>query len=332
MPITLQDVAARAGVSKSAVSRTFTPGASVSAKTRAKVEAAARELGYTPNVLASSLTTGRTALVGLISNNFTNPYFLEIFDLFTRALQEAELRPLLINLSAEEDASRSLSMLRQYNVDGVIVASSTLPPDFAKVFHDAGIPVVHAFGWSSDTPETGRVSIDNTEAGHLAAVTLIERGYTRIGFLGGPQSAATTSDRLDGFRAELATHGMAPEIQFATAYSYDAGRVAMARALESAPTVEAWFCGDDVIAIGAMDAAVAQGRRIPDDLGLIGLNDMRMAGWDRVGLTTIRQPAPQIVAASVDLIRKGIADPATPPQRVLLPCTLIERGTLRARH
>ena len=331
MPITLQDVALRAGVSKSAVSRTFTPGASVSAKTRAKVEAAANDLGYMPNVLASSLTTGRTALVGLISNNFTNPYFLEIFDLFTRALQKEDLRPLLINLSAEEDASRSLSMLRQYNVDGVIVASSTLPPDFAKVFHDAGIPVVHAFGWSSDTPGTGRVSIDNTEAGHLAAVTLIDRGYRRVGFLGGPQSAATTSDRLDGFCAGLKAHGLLPEIQFATAYSYDAGRVAMTRALDAAPQVEAWFCGDDVIAIGAMDAAVAQGRRIPDDLGLIGLNDMRMAGWDRVGLTTIRQPAPQIVAASVDLIRKGIADPATLPQRVLLPCTLVERGTLRAK-
>lgn len=331
MPITLQDVALRAGVSKSAVSRTFTPGASVSAKTRAKVEAAAKELGYMPNVLASSLTTGRTALIGLISNNFTNPYFLEIFDLFTRALQQAELRPLLINLSAEEDASRSLSMLRQYNVDGVIVASSTLPPDFAKVFHDAGIPVVHAFGWSSEAPQTGRVSIDNTEAGHLAAVTLIERGYRQVGFLGGPQNAATTADRLRGFQTELQAHGLAPEVEFATAYSYEAGRVAMTRALDSVPEVEAWFCGDDVIAIGAMDAATALGRRIPSDIGFIGLNDMNMAGWDRIALTTIRQPAQQIVATSVDLIRQGIADPATEPQMVLLPCTLIDRKTLRAK-
>ncbi|WP_299785026.1 LacI family DNA-binding transcriptional regulator [uncultured Marivita sp.] len=331
MPITLQDVAARAGVSKSAVSRTFTPGASVSAKTRAKVEAAAQELGYYPNVLASSLTTGRTTLVGLISNNFTNPYFLEIFDHFTRALQKAALRPLLINLSAEEDAAKSLAMLRQYNVDGVIVASSTLPPGFAKVFHDAGLPVVHAFGWSSDTPQTARVSIDNREAGHLAALTLMERGYRRVGFLGGPQSASTTSDRLTGFQAELTTHGIAPEVQFAAAYSYEAGRVAMSRALATAPEVEAWFCGDDVIAIGAMDAARAAGRSIPDDLGLIGLNDMEMAGWDRISLTTIRQPVRQIVATSVDLIRQGIETPSTPPQMVLLPCTLVERKTLRAR-
>ena len=332
MPITLQDVAARAGVSKSAVSRTYTPGASVSAKTRAKVEAAAKELGYFPNVLASSLTTGRTTLVGLISNNFTNPYFLEIFDHFTRALQDADLRPLLINLSAEEDASKSLSMLRQYNVDGVIVASSTLPPDFAKVFHDAGLPVVHAFGWSSEAPQTARVSIDNREAGHLAAQTLLERGYTRVGFLGGPQSAATTGDRLSGFRAELATHGLCPEIQFAAAYSYEAGRAGMSRALQTTPDVEAWFCGDDVIAIGAMDAAQAFGRRIPDDLGLIGLNDMNMAGWDRIALTTIRQPVKEIVSTSVNLIRQGIETPKAAPQMVLLPCALVERGTLRAKH
>ena len=106
MPATLQDVAERAGVSKSAVSRAFTPGASVSARTRAKVEAAAAALDYRPNVLASSLTTGRTSLVGLISNNFTNPYFLEIFDSFTRALHESELPAAFSsNLKRQETAA-----------------------------------------------------------------------------------------------------------------------------------------------------------------------------------------------------------------------------------
>ena len=101
MPVTLKEVAARAGVSRSAVSRTFTEGASVSAKTRRKVEKAAAELGYSPNALASSLTTGRTKLIGLISNNFHNPIFLEVFDRFTRGLQDRGLRPLLVNLSEE---------------------------------------------------------------------------------------------------------------------------------------------------------------------------------------------------------------------------------------
>ena len=127
MAATLKDVAERAGVSRAAVSRTFTDGASVSAKMRARVEAAAAELGYSPNMLARSLTTRRTQLVGLVSNNFRNPVFLQIFDLFTRALQDRGLRPLLVNLSDETDPARSVQLLRQYSVDGVIVASSTLP-------------------------------------------------------------------------------------------------------------------------------------------------------------------------------------------------------------
>lgn len=116
MAVTLKDVARYAGVSTSAVSRTFTPGASVSPKMREKVEKAAAELGYSPNALASSLTTGRTKLIGLVSNNFRNPIFLQIFDLFTRGLQEQGLRPLLVNLSDETDPANSVRMLRQYSL------------------------------------------------------------------------------------------------------------------------------------------------------------------------------------------------------------------------
>ena len=127
MTPTLKDVAELAGVSRSAVSRTFTKGASVSIKMRRKVEQAAKELGYSPNALASSLTTGRTKLIGLVANNFHNPIFLEVFDLFTKTLQERDLRPLIVNLSDETDPEQSLRMLKQYSVDGVVVASSTLP-------------------------------------------------------------------------------------------------------------------------------------------------------------------------------------------------------------
>ena len=144
MPVTLKEVAERAGVSRSAVSRTFTAGASVSEKTRRKVEKAASDLGYQPNALASSLTTGRTKLIGLVANNFHNPFFLEVFDLFTRGLQERGLRPLLVNLTDETDPQSSVRLLRQYSVDAVIVASSTHAPEFAHAFRDAGVPVVHS--------------------------------------------------------------------------------------------------------------------------------------------------------------------------------------------
>ena len=327
MAVTLQDVAARAGVSKSAVSRTFTAGASVSARTRARVEEAAAALGYHPNVLASSLTTGRTKLVGLVSNNFSNPYFLEIFDRFTQALQSAGLRPLLVNLAHAGDAERSLDMLRQYSVDGVIVASSTLPPDFTAAFRQAGLPVVHAFGWSRNAPDTDLVSIDNVAAGHLAAETLLARGYGRIGFLGGPEEASTTQDRLTGFRdrAGAAFAGA----RCTSAYAFAAGRDTMRALLHDGPVAEAWFCGDDVIAIGALSAIRDAGHRVPGDIGILGLNDMEMAGWENIALTTIRQPIAEIVADTVALIEASIAEGPRPPVTRMLPCTLVERATLR---
>ncbi len=331
MPVTLKDVAQRAGVSRSAVSRTFTAGASVSARTRAKVERAARELGYSPNALASSLTTGRTKLIGLVSNNFHNPIFLEVFDLFTRGLQERGLRPLLVNLSTETDPAASIQMLRAYSVDGVIVASSTLPPSFAEAFRDAGLPVVHSFGRYTTSPYVHVVGIDNIACGRMAAQALIERGHRNVAFLGGPPGATSTQDRERGFVEALAAH---PEIRVgithARAYSFDAGREEMQRLL-AAPPAEAYFCGDDVLSIGALSALQDAGLRVPQDVGLIGLNDMTMAGWQNIDLTTIRQPLPAIIAASIELVVATIEDPERHPETRLFPCRVVERGTLRAR-
>lgn len=329
MGVTLKDVAERAGVSPSAVSRTFTEGASVSAKTREKVERAAQELGYAPNALASSLTTGRTKLIGLIANNFHNPAILEVFDLFTAGLQARGLRPLLVNLSGATDPEASLRMLRQYSVDGVIVASSTLPPSFARAFGMAGLPVVHAFGRGGPAPAVHVVGIDNVACGRMAAEALLLRGYRHVGFLGGPEAATSTQDRGRGFLSALAAH---PAIRvssaFADGYTYDAGRAVMARLLADGPA-EAYFCGDDLLAVGAMDAIRAAGLDVPADIGLIGLNDMEMSRWHSVGLTTIRQPVAEIIEAAIDLVVATIEDPAMRPQARLFPCTVVERATLR---
>jgi len=172
---------------------------------RAKVEMAAADLGYTPNALASSLTTGRTRLIGLVSNNFHNPFFLEVFDLFTRGLQDRGLRPLLVNLS----------------------------DDFGRAFRDAKIPVVHSFGRHTTNPQVHVVGIDNVECGRIAARELNGRGYRKVAFLGGPVDATSTQDRLEGFASEVKAH---PEItfsqSFADAYSFNAGRTEMMRLIE----------------------------------------------------------------------------------------------------
>ncbi|MEM9320485.1 MAG: LacI family DNA-binding transcriptional regulator [Pseudomonadota bacterium] len=331
MAVTLREVAALAGVSRSAVSRCYTEGASVSAKTRAKVEKAADLLGYQPNALASSLTTGRTKLIGLVSNNFHNPIFLEVFDLFTRGLQDRGLRPLLVNLSDETDPASSVRMLGQYSVDAVIVASSTLPTSFPEGFQAAGIPVVHAFGRYAEHPPVNTVGIDNIAAGRLAAQELVGRGYRRVAMLAGPKSATSTQDRLLGFLDALKAYpGIEVSTSFAAQYSFDAGFAEMQRLIAAGPIAEAFFCGDDVLSIGALSALRAAGLDVPGDVGIIGFNDMEMARWGNIDLTTIRQPIDEVVEISMNMVSAMLeAAPLRPVSR-LLSCQLVERGTLRA--
>jgi DNA-binding LacI/PurR family transcriptional regulator len=330
MAVTLREVAERAGVSRSAVSRTFTEGAPVSPQMRARVEKAATELGYAPNALASSLTTGRTRLVGLIVNNFRNPLILEVFDLFTSGLQDRGLRPLMVNLGPGAAPLDPVRLLRQYAVDGVIVASSTLPPSLAATFRQAGIAAVHAFGRPSPRPPVHVAGIDNVACGRMAAGALLARGHARVGFLGGPATATSTEDRMAGFLTALGGHpGVIASTSHASDYTFDAGRAEMQRLLAAGQPAEAYFCADDMLATGALSAIREAGLRVPEDIGLIGLNDMEMARWPDIGLTTIRQPVDRIIAAAIDLVSATIANPALPPEIRLFPCRIVERRTLR---
>lgn len=328
--VTLKDVAEKAGVSRSAVSRSFTDGASVSAKTRQKVEAAASELGYRPSMIARSLTTKRTKLIGLASNNFQNPAFLEVFDNFTRDIQSRGYRPLLVNLTGETDSEKSLRMLRQYNVDAVIVATSTLPVSFAEVFRHAGIPVVHCFGRKGSAAGAHVVGVDNRLGGRMAAETLAQRGYKSVSVIAGPQGAVSTQDRVEGFVAEAATRNLdIRDIRYANGYTYGAGHEAMDALMRAGKSAQAIFCGDDIICMGAMDAAKTAGLAVPGDIGFLGFNDITMAGWDAYALTTIRQPIGEIVLKSVELAVASADNPEVAAATEIFACHIVERKTLR---
>lgn len=329
MSVTLKEVAERAGVSRSAVSRTFTEGASVSEKTRRKVLKAARELGYRPSLIARSLTTKRTKLIGLVANNFQNPVFLDVFDLFTSELQDRGFRPLIVNLTKETEPKKSVDMLWQYSVDGVIIATSTLPVTFARAFREAGIPVIHTFG-KYDTPEEVHVvGVDNVHGGAMAAETLAARAYRTVAVLGGPKAATSTHDRVVGFKAAASRLGLTiADIRYAENYTYEAGREAMEPLLRH-KRFEAVFCGDDLICMGAIDASRKRGLSIPGDIGFLGFNDMNIARWEGYNLTTIRQPIRDIILSSVELVVAIVNDPERSTEARLFPCSVVERGTLR---
>lgn len=328
---TARAVAKLAGVSISAVSRTFTEGASVSPKTREKVLAATRSLGYQPNALARSLMTKRTQMIGLICNNFDNPLFMEIFDLFTRRLQQYGRRPLLANLSGGIRPDLALEMLLKYRVDGVIVASSTLPPSFAVACANAGMPVVGAFGRPGSAASVPIVGADNVQGGRLAGDVLRARGYRNIAFLGGPQTATTTEDRIRGFRASLMVDGLEPcATVYAHSYCHEAGLSLMQQLIRNGG-VDAVFCGDDVLAMGAIDACRQAGANVPGDIGILGFNDMAMAAWPGYNLTTIHQPVPQIIGAAVELVLNAVDHADGTFEARTFECHLVERGTLRPR-
>jgi DNA-binding LacI/PurR family transcriptional regulator len=327
--VTAREVAKLAGVSISAVSRAFTKGASVSAATRTKVLDATRSLGYRPNVLARSLITRRTELIGLISNNFDNPAFMEIFDLFTRRLQQHGLRPLLVNLSEGVPPNGALDTLLQYSVDGVIVASSPLHRQFARACVEARLPAVQAFGRQVGKFPITAVGADNVHGGWLAAQLLCERGYRRIAYLGGPSTAPSTKDRLKGFRSRLLPEGLRPVREvFGSSFSYQTGNVLM-RQLLNYGNIDAVACGDDILAIGAIDACRELEVSIPGDVGIIGFDDMPMASWSAYNLTTVRQPLGDIIVTAVEIILEIVDKPQRAAETRLFACEPIVRGTLR---
>jgi DNA-binding LacI/PurR family transcriptional regulator len=163
----------------------------------------------------------------------------------------------------------------------------------------------------------------------MAAETLAARGYRHLGFLGGPERASTTEDRFAGFAATAAAQGLTVRTGYAGTYSFEAGRAEMQSQLRLGNLPEAWFCADDVLSIGALSALVDAGLQVPDDVGLIGLNDMEMAGWANIGLTTIHQPFQAIIESSVEMVEANIRGEDRAPEVRLFPCRIVERQTLR---
>ncbi|KGM32179.1 hypothetical protein P409_22885 [Inquilinus limosus MP06] len=325
---TAQQVAEAAGVSISAVSRTFTKDASVSPRMRARVLAAAEALGYRPNRLARGLMTGRTELVGLVSTHFANPAFMDVFDLFTRELQRRGLRPLIANLSEDGGADSALDMMLQYSVDAVLIATSAPPEGFAESCARAGLPVVHVFGRPGPQAVVPAVTVDNVAGGRLATEAMLARGLTRLAFLGGAATDSSSIDRADGFVQGLATAGLEPlAVEFTGDYSHEHGRSGL-HALLDRHRPQAVFCGDDILALGAVDACRERGLVVPRDIGIVGFDDMPLAAWPGYRLTTIRQPMAEMVRHAIGEIAARLTDAGHPIKDRLFDIALVERESL----
>lgn len=325
--ITSLDVAARAGVSQSAVSRVFTPGASASAKTVAKVRRAAKELGYRPNAMARTMITGKSRIIGLIVAYLDNQFYPMALELLSNALQAQGYHILVFTASnAQDRVAEIVSDLMEYQVDGIITASVAMSNDLTARCAAAGIPVV-MFNRGQDGVDLSSVTSANQTGGRKVADFLIAQGYSRIAHISGWQGSSTGQDRLRGFCACLENHNASPVAVVDGMYRRD---VAAGHAVELMKThrPDAIFVGNDHMAFAVLDALRSTlGLSVPDDVAVVGFDDVPAASWAAYDLTTVRQPVNQMVQATVELLTAQIDDRAAPARRVEIDGPLVVRGT-----
>lgn len=323
------DVARLAGVSQSAVSRAFSPGAAVSERTREKVRAAATELGYRPNMLARSLITRRTNMVALMTGDMANPHYARTINAFSLGLQARGLHVLLFSLIEGQSVEEAVEEVLKYRIDGVILISAALSVDLGEACAKVGVPVV-LYNRYVRQPNISSVRIENFQGGGQIADLLVDMNHERIAFIAGTRVDPTSSDREAGFIHRLAERGTKIVARADGDFTFDGGAHAMKMLWDEArPT--AIFAASDLMAFGAMDAArYSLGLKIPDDISFVGFDDLPTAEWPSYNLTTIRQPVEIMAEAALDLLLERISSAAVQPKTLLMSGELIVRGSVRS--
>lgn len=310
--VSAEDVARLAGVSRSAVSRTFTPGASVAPITREKVLRAAEELGYQVNDLARAVLNNHSKLVGIVATNPEIGFRAHLAAALTKALIQCGKIPILINTGqTEEELAAAQKTLIGHRAEATIILSGSTPKNFVDLAHRNGQSVV-VIGRSE--PGADQVRVANVGAATKAAAAFFERGYRLFGMAASHSGTPSITERETGF--VNASQALGARVLVARGKDSDyAGGLEAGRELLARPQrPEAIFCANDQIAFGLMDYARSELRlRIPEELAVIGFDDVPEAGWLSYNLTTFRQDPTTMAGRAVALIERRLSDPDAPP-------------------
>ena len=327
--MTSYDVALRAGVSQSAVSRCFKPGASVSADMRESVMKAAKQLNYTPNAIARSLITRRSNLVAVLISNLTNLYYPEVLSELSQQFVQNGMRVLLFTLPHEADVDKIIARVWEYQVDGVIAAARLAPKQVAE-FEKRRIPIV-LYNRSLHDKAVNAVVCDQIAGARILVTRLAAAGHKRFAIIGGPEDSVVGQERARGTRERLAELGLREPLVVPGNYDYESGAKGMKsimRHLGRAP--DAIICANDVMAIGCVDAARHEfGLDVPGKLSVAGFDGVEPSTWLSYNLTTLRQPVQAMAAAAADLLVSIIGNPAATPEKRVFSAQFIEGGTSR---
>lgn len=326
--VTAADVAKLAGVSRSAVSRTFTPDAYVSPAVREKVLRAADELGYRVNRLAKDLQTSRSSMVAIVGARFYEPYVAGLLDDLSAALIGKGLHALLLNASSQ-DMTALLNLVLEYRVRAVIVLSGAPPRELIDQCLRARQRMILINRHMEDV-EAGSIETDDRMGGRLAAEHLLAAGRRKLCVVRSGADTPSQRRRAAGFLERLDEEGIACERWVAGRGNYEAGCEAAGSLLRgSGPVsdIDGVFAATDRTALGFLNTArFEMGVSVPQDVAVIGFDDIPEAAWSSHNLTTIRQSAPDVVAAVLTLLAEEDEDAG--PRRVAIPVSLVERGTV----
>ena len=323
---TAETISARLGVSKSTVSRALKGHRSISHGTRAKVMAMARKLGYRPNAIARGLVTRRSGLIGFVITESENPIYEENLERFTRLVAGRDMQAMLFQVNTKGDLADVVPSMLQYRLDGcIVIASVPISKNALAMCQQYRMPVVLLNRLASET-QASSVLCNSHAGAQKIAEFLIAGGHSRIAFIGGRPNSVIAQDREAGFLAGLSAAGQLPYGRAQGGFTFAGGYQAARELLALDPRPDAIFAASDIMALATLDAIRDAGLRAPEDVSVIGFDDIRSSAWPAYRLTTVAQPAEALLGRSLDLLSARIENWECPPEILYI------NGELRVRR
>ncbi|MGW4525600.1 LacI family DNA-binding transcriptional regulator [Amycolatopsis sp. NPDC004378] len=328
----IKDVARRAGVSIGTVSNVVNRPHVVAAATRNRVLSVIEELGYVRDESARQLRAGRSRIMGLLVLDLGNPFFVDVARGAEQAAHAEGLNIITCNSGQRSDLEASyLAMFAEQRVRGVLLSPVATSGEALRAFRRSGTPYVFV-DRKAPTSEASSVAVDDIAGGALAARHLLETGHRHIAFVNGPAILAQCRDREQGLRTALDGSAVQLTVLEAIGLDVSSGRDAGARLLGTIPRPTAVFCANDLLALGVLQAMVGAGVRVPDEMAIVGYDDIEFAGAAAVPLTSVRQPAQRLGRTAAELLLAETADTTVERQAVVFAPELVVRESTRVRR
>jgi DNA-binding LacI/PurR family transcriptional regulator len=326
---TIYDVAREAGVSTATVSRALNDTGQIAPATRKAIEETVERLGYRPNTIARSLVTKSTQTIAFLLPDITNPFYASLVSGIQQIALASHHTMLLCTTDGDpEREAEYLSLLHAKQVDGALVDGLVLPPDRIAQFVEDGFPIV-CLDRDVNSPSVPLVQVDNKRGARLATEHLLGLGHKRIAHVAGAPELGISAERLTGYRGALAAAGVPhdPRLVATGRFTEDGGYEVTRSLLESGAAFTAVFAANDLSAIGTINAIAESGRKVPEDVSVIGFDDLRLSAYTTPPLTTIRQPAVEIAQQATEILLGLINGRRVRKLRYLLESTLVVRAS-----